>query len=174
MMAIKTTKGDLLDVMSLQEQIDHIVFDYMDTSVRHEIAHEQLNELFAEVQQYFTNYVKKNNGVLPDASTYWHMFVSCVSQLSYFLSITTFTISQQATDKMQALQYAQLAVATLPQMKSEDDELLVNEMQEQYTALIEDETKMREVVDALATERNDVATSLQLFATYMTQHSALS
>ncbi|CDZ99907.1 hypothetical protein BN1050_00356 [Metalysinibacillus saudimassiliensis] len=174
MMAIKTTKGDLLDVMSLQEQIDHIVFDYMDTSVRHEIAHEQLNELFTEVQQYFASYIMKNNGVLPDASTYWLMFVSCVSQLSYFLSITTFTTAQQSADKTQAVQYAELAVATLPQMKNEDDELLVDEMNEKYTALIEDETKMREVVASLATARNDVATSLRLFAHYVTQHTVTS
>jgi len=168
-MAIKTTKGDLLDVMHLQETIDQVVFDYLDTSVRHEIAHEQLVALFSEVQTYFTNYITKNNGAIPQPSTYWHMFVSCVSQLSYFLSITTFTTAQQA----QALAYAQLAVTTLPKIKSEDDELLVADMKAQYIKLITEPTEQQRILEALTTQRNDVATSLQLLADYMTQHTAL-
>lgn len=172
-MAIKKTKGDLLDVMSLQEQIDQVVFDYFDTSVRHEIAHEQLMKLFTEVRTYFTDYLAKNDGVLPAASTYWHMFVSCASQLSYFLAITTLTTAKQPQDTALALEYATLAVQTLPHLKTEDDELMVEEMKQQFTVLIEDKDKKEQLVGALTNERNDVGASMRLLADYMAQHTVI-
>ncbi|GGG27275.1 hypothetical protein GCM10007425_22300 [Lysinibacillus alkalisoli] len=135
-MTIKRTKGDLLDIMSLQEQVEQIVFDYMDTSVRYEIAYEQLNPLFQETINYYMTYLDKQQA-LPTASTYWHMFASTTAQLSFFLSVVLLSTAKTDEQRKEGMTLAHIAVTSLPYVQAESIDLVVQEMNDTYTRLLE-------------------------------------
>ncbi|MEG0261207.1 MAG: hypothetical protein RR651_15165, partial [Lysinibacillus sp.] len=65
--------GDHLDIVALQEKMNGIVFDYMDTSNNHEKAVKELKPMFVQVTSFYKSYVDNREGELPTANTYWHL-----------------------------------------------------------------------------------------------------
>ncbi len=69
----------------LQEKVDEIIFDYIDTSKNWGKAYKGLNNLFQQTVQFYEKYVDENN--IPEANVYWTLFLDVVGRLIYFKTL---------------------------------------------------------------------------------------
>ncbi|MED3662645.1 hypothetical protein NST62_07815 [Ureibacillus sp. FSL K6-8385] len=83
-MARIQVNNDILNLVQLQEELDGILFDYIDTSQKWDSAYNELKQLLEELIAYFKNYLRKNDGKLPDNEMYWSLFMDITSRIIYF------------------------------------------------------------------------------------------
>ncbi|RUL57109.1 hypothetical protein [Lysinibacillus antri] len=87
--------NNALNILSLKESMDEIIFNYIDTSKNWEKAYSSIGELLDDAVEYFSNYVKGNNGQLPNENTYWVLFMDLTSKLLYFQTLAFFRLKLQ-------------------------------------------------------------------------------
>lgn len=159
-------KGDLVDIMSVQEEIERIVFDNMETSNRYAIAEQSLNEIWQQLQAYYQNYISKNDGALPKPSTYWHLFMNSVSQSAYFLALAMLENTAN-TNEQQAKELLQLATMLLPISDKEKNKAFLEEILATLQPLLTNE-QLATVKQQAIHEKGDLTSCLNVFFTVIT------
>ena len=77
-------KNNILNLAELQEKLNRVVFDYVDTTQKWEKAQENLKQLQSQMVVYFKQYIERNEGALPSGNPYWVLFLDLASRLIYF------------------------------------------------------------------------------------------
>ena len=77
-------KNNILNLAELQEKLNRVVFDYVDTTQKWEKAQENLQHLQLQLVEYFEQYISRNDGALPSGNPYWVLFLDLASRLVYF------------------------------------------------------------------------------------------
>lgn len=73
-----------LNITAIEEQLNQIIFEYIDTSENWQKAVTELSEIERELEQFFITSIDNNNGSLPKGNAYWYLFLDIVSKLLYF------------------------------------------------------------------------------------------
>ncbi|MGE7666588.1 GTPase [Ureibacillus composti] len=81
-------KNNLLNVSQLQEKMDEVIFDNIDTSHNWKKAYHDLDVLFNQLVAYYKNYVEQNDGKLPKSNLYWALFMDVAARLMYFRALS--------------------------------------------------------------------------------------
>ena len=84
-MSSNNTKG-LLNLSTLHQKSDEIIFDYIDSKPNWEIAFKQLDSLLEECTTFFLKTVATTNKI-PKAAPYWSLFLDLNSKLIYFCTL---------------------------------------------------------------------------------------
>lgn len=119
-----------LDIISMQEQVDEIVFNYIDTSANYEQAYKQIAPKLDEAMQFLQRYLEKNSLQVPPSNTYWTIFAGLVSKLAYFKAFTMWKLQHGSTEEMNRLFVASAYV--LPNKETEASEEILEDIAVQY------------------------------------------
>jgi hypothetical protein len=161
---------DHLDIVKLQEKMNAIVFDYLDTSNNYPKAMRELNPLYIQVTTYYKEYVNQRAGELPKANTYWHLFIDCCAKLCYFLAASTYYSSnalQETPEKVEHL--LKIAAYSLPSIEQEENELLLTDIFALLTEVLDDEEKATIIRNEVLSQKGDVKQCLQQFKLFVDQ-----
>ncbi|MEE3805797.1 hypothetical protein V2H29_02420 [Lysinibacillus fusiformis] len=159
---------DHLDIVKLQEKMNAIVFDYLDTSNNYPKAMRGLNPLYSQVTTYYKEYVDHRSGELPSANTYWHLFIDCCAKLCYFLAASTYYSSnalQKTPEKVERL--LTIAAYSLPGIEQEENELLLTDIFALLKEVLEDEEKMTTIRNEVLAQKGDVKQCLEQFKAFV-------
>lgn len=161
---------DHLDIVKLQEKMNAIVFDYLDTSNNYPKAMRELNPLYIQVTTYYKEYVNQRAGELPKANTYWHLFIDCCAKLCYFLGASTYYSSnalQKTPEKVEHL--LKIATYSLPSIEQEENEQLLEDIIALLTEVLEDEEQATIIRNEVLSQKGEVKQCLQQFKLFVDQ-----
>lgn len=161
---------DHLDIVKLQEKMNAIVFDYLDTSNNYPKAMRELNPLYIQVTTYYKEYINQRAGELPKANTYWHLFIDCCAKLCYFLAASTYYSSnalQETPEKVEHL--LTIAAYSLPSIEQEENEQLLEDIMALLTEVLEDEEKVTNIRNEVLSQKGEVKQCLQQFKLFVDQ-----
>lgn len=161
---------DHLDIVKLQEKMNAIVFDYLDTSNNYPKAMRELNPLYIQVTTYYKEYINQRAGELPKANTYWHLFIDCCAKLCYFLAASTYYSSnalQETPEKVEHL--LTIAAYSLPSIEQEENEQLLEDIMALLTEVLEDEEKATKIRNEVLSQKGEVKQCLQQFKLFVDQ-----
>lgn len=128
--------NNVLNIATLQQKMETVVFDYIDSSQNWGIAYQKLSELFTQMVNYFNERVAHENGQLPKVNTYWSLFLNISSQLIYFTALAKQHAEQLTAETKQNIANAYMAAANiLPNATTEEMEEYLDEVQKSYQAL---------------------------------------
>ena len=136
-MAVKV-KNDIMDLLGMKEKMDVIVFDYIDTSKHWAKAFKGLSSMLHQAIDHYKAYVKKHDGQIPAANSYWLLFADLTAKLAYFNALVMHelqnekdvTINQQELENL-----VLLAGFGLPAIDDEENEELLKEIFKLYKKL---------------------------------------
>ncbi len=130
-------KNDLLNLPKLQEQVDTIVFDSIDSKPNWSKAYEQLDGLLQKVAQNFNGYIASNEGAMPKASTYWTLYMDIAAKMLYFIGLAqSHLIDEHDPEaKAQVLERYKISASCLPNASLEDNEEFISEVKKSIEQL---------------------------------------
>lgn len=129
-----------LNIVQLQEELDGILFNYIDTLQKWEKAFEELKRLLEEITTYFKNYVESKNGQLPENEMYWSLFMDIVSKIIYFKTVAYLNLVKDLDEEQKTLIKNAFhdAANCLPNVQGRNKEFL-QEIGQTYHQLFDDE-----------------------------------
>lgn len=131
-------KNDLLNLPKLQEQVDTIVFDSIDSKPNWSKAYEQLDGLLQKVAQNFNSFITSKEGVMPKASTYWTLYMDIAAKILYFTGLAQSHLmdEQDPEAKAQVLERYKLSASCLPNASLEENEEYISEVKKSIEQLL--------------------------------------
>ena len=124
-------KNNILNLAELQEKLNRVVFDYVDTTQKWEKAQENLQDLQSQMVVYFEQYISRNEGALPSGNPYWVLFLDLASRLVYFNSLVKQNLVSdldEATRNEIANAY-EMAANIFPYKQSEENDEFLEEIE---------------------------------------------
>ena len=164
---------DHLDIVKLQEKMNSIVFDYLDTSNNYTKAMRSLTPLYTQVTTFYKEYLGARAGELPKANTYWHLFIDCSAKLCYFLAASIFYASnelQKTPEKVESL--LTIAAYSLPSIEQEENEEFLTAIFALYGDVVEDHEKVSALRDDVLAQQGEAKQCLQRFKLFVEKEIA--
>jgi len=163
---IQVTNG-ILNLFQLQEELDGILFNYIDTSQKWDKAYEELKELLDELTAYFKNYLQEHDGRLPDNEMYWSLFIDNVSRILYFKTVAYMNLQKDMTEEQKELIKSALhdAAGCLPHVQGRNFEFL-QEISQTYDLLFNENAHFEKYY---FDKNNGLADCLENFKAYCVQ-----
>lgn len=119
----------LLKVSVMEDHLNQVIFDCIDTSEKWDQAEKELLEMERELEQFFVKTIDGNNGELPKENSYWYLYMDVVSKVLYFRSLASSSLKPNdekvATKSLAAMT---TVVRTLPNNHLEDNKDFLNEV----------------------------------------------
>ncbi|QDP99513.1 hypothetical protein FOH38_02500 [Lysinibacillus fusiformis] len=159
---------DHLDIVKLQDKMNSIVFDYMDTSNSYTKAMRELKPLYTQVITFYKEHVDGLAGEVPTANTYWHLFIDCSAKLCYFLAAATYYSTnelQKMPDKVERL--LTIAAYSLPSIEQEENEGFLTVIFALYREVVGDDEKTTALREGVLTQKGAVKQCLQQFKVFV-------
>lgn len=159
---------DHLDIVKLQEKMDSIVFDYLDTSNNYMKAMRELKPLYTQVTTFFKEYVDGRAGELPSTNTYWHLFLDNSAKLCYFLAMAIYYSSnelQKTPEKVERL--LEIAARSLPSIEQEENEEFLTAILSMYTEVIGDDAKSALLREDVLLQKGNTINCLEKFKQFV-------
>ncbi|MGN4124346.1 hypothetical protein ACMGD3_04895 [Lysinibacillus sphaericus] len=159
---------DHLDIVKLQDKMNSIVFDYLDTSNNYTKAMRGLKPLYAQVTTFYKEHVDGLAGELPTANTYWHLFIDCSAKLCYFLAASTYYATnelQKTPDKVERL--LAIAAYSLPSIEQEENEEFLTAIFALYHEVVGDDEKTTLLREGVLAQKGDVKQCLHQFKVFV-------
>ena len=157
-----------LDIVKLQEKMNSIVFDYLDTSSHYTKAMRALTPLYTQATTFFKEYIESKAGELPKANTYWHLFIDCSAKLCYFLAASIYYSSnelQKTPEKVERL--LAIAASSLPSIEQEENEEFLSAIFALYSDVVEDQDKVAALRENVLAQKGDAKQCLQQFKVFV-------
>lgn len=155
-------KRDHLDIVKLQEEMDSVVFDYIDTSSNYKKAARELNQMHTQVTTFYKDFIAGRAGEIPPSNTYWFLFIDCSAKLCFFLATAIYYSSnelQETPIKVEKL--LETAARTLPNINQEENEEFLTAVFALYTEVVADETKTVALREEVLAQKGTVTKCLQ-------------
>ena len=136
-------KNNILNLAELQEKLNRVVFDYVDTTQKWDKAQENLQQLQSQMVVYFEQYVSRNEGALPSGNPYWVLFLDLASRLIYFNNLVKQNLLSnidEATQNEIANAY-EISAKIYPYKQSEESDEFLDEV-EKSLQQITDSTRL--------------------------------
>lgn len=151
-MSTKISSQQSLNLLQLKEQLDEVVFNYIDTSQKWGVAHAKIEQLLKAVVQHFDQYVKAN-GELPKENTYWVLFLNLSYKLIYFHTITGYH-GNVLPNKERTVELLILSAKCIPNVQSENHAEFLSEIAQSLETVIEQEGKQAEFEKEILQQNN--------------------
>ena len=157
-------KREHLDIMELQEKMDRIVFDYIDTSNNYRKAMRDLNQLYTQVTSFYKDYMDEYTDEIPPSNTYWFLFIDCSAKLCYFLAASIYYASNELQETPQKVeQLLETAARCLPNLEQEENEEFLKAIFNLYAEIVADETQTVQLRDEVLEQNGNVTQCLKHF-----------
>lgn len=157
-----------LDIVKLQEKMDNIVFDNIDTSNNYKKAMRELSQIYTQVTTFYKDFIDGHAGELPPKSTYWYLFIDCSAKLCYFLALATYYASNELqTTPLKVEKLLETAARTLPNIEKEENEEFLTAVFALYTEVVADEPKIVTLREEVRTRKGTVQDCLQQFKQFV-------
>lgn len=162
--------NNILNLVQLQEELDGILFDYVDTSQKWDKAYEKLDVLLNELMTYFNSHIQRNNGNLPEGDVYWTLFMDIASRLIYFKTVASMNLVGATCEKEKESIHNALhdAANCLPNVQSRNLDFL-QEMSQTYEQMFDGEE--REFEQMYLEKNNSLLDCLTSFKNYCDQEA---
>ena len=128
-----TISNNVLNLADLQQRMDEIIFDYIDSKPNWDKAYLLLDEMLEQTTKYFLNIVDSKNG-LPKPTTYWILFMELNAKLVYFSTLALKNLTQKSkgiTDELIASRF-EIAAKCLTNIHTEENELFLQEIKASF------------------------------------------
>ena len=124
-------KNNILNLAELQEKLNRVVFDYVDTTQKWEKAQENLQQLHSQMVVYFEQYISRNEGALPKGNPYWVLFLDLASRLVYFNNLVKQNLVSDLDETTRnEIAYAyEMAAKIFPYKQSEENDEFLEEIE---------------------------------------------
>lgn len=129
------SKG-LLNLATLSQKADEIIFDYIDSKPNWEKAFKYLDVLLEECTNFFLKTVEKNNE-FPKGNTYWNLFLEINAKLIYFSTLALQHYNQKSigiTDDLLRKRYETSALC-LTTVQTEEASSFLEEIKSSYASV---------------------------------------
>ena len=128
-------KNNLLNVAQLQEKVDEIIFDHIDTSQNWGKAFKGLNNLFQQTVQFYVKYIDENG--IPNTKVYWSLYLDVVGRLVYFKTLAErhLTDIQNDKDVDHIIDGYKVAAKCLPHDNVNNEHELLDEISESFEGI---------------------------------------
>lgn len=125
-------KGKNLNLLQLQNEMNEIVFNYIDTTQKWEKAYTHLDDLLNVAIEHFQSHIKKELKHKLTSDTYSVLFLNIVARTIYFLTIAYKEMKKNNSElyKDNALSLLLHSVKCLPNTKNEENKQFLNEIKE--------------------------------------------
>lgn len=131
------TKNNRVDLMTVQEYVDEVVFNYIDTSNNYQQAYKALSPKLDEGLQYLQTYLTDNQVDVPPSNTYWTLYATLVSKLAYFKAFSMWKLNHGQPEEMNRLFIASAYV--LPNKDTEINDEILADISNHYKAFQQDQ-----------------------------------
>jgi hypothetical protein len=154
-----------LNLIQLKEEMDGIVFNYIDTSQKWDVAHTQLDELLKNAIDYFDSYTKAN-GDLPKENTYWVLFLNFGYKLIYFHTISYYQLKGCDNEevKERVVELLTLAANCIPNVKKRSHGEFLNEIARSLEEIQQEPKIQGEFEKSILEQNNQVKDCILSFA----------
>lgn len=117
---------NILNLVQLQEKLDGVVFDYLDTTQNWKKAFVELDALLKQAISYYQQQVEEKKRNLPKGNVYWVLFMDIASKLIYFRTVAEKNLIDlsDATNKDHILFNLKVAANCLPNVQKGNSEFL--------------------------------------------------
>ena len=122
--------NNVLNLADLQQKMEEIVFDYIDSKPNWEKAYMLLDEMLEQTTRYFVDQVQ-DKGELPQPSVYWTLFTELNAKLIYFTTLALKNREKKSsgiTNEVLANRF-ETAAECLVNIHTEENEEFVKEIQ---------------------------------------------
>ncbi|KGR83451.1 hypothetical protein ACTHQ8_01400 [Lysinibacillus odysseyi] len=140
-------KTNVLNLEELQEQLNHVVFDHIDTALNWERAQSKLQPLYSQAVAYFKETVEQNDGAIPKENSHWMLFMHIASRLVYFENLIKQNMSASLDEASldQITEGYVAAAKILPNCQSDYNEEYFNEINKSLQQLTEGKAAVEKV-----------------------------
>ncbi|KGR86391.1 hypothetical protein CD30_19010 [Ureibacillus massiliensis 4400831 = CIP 108448 = CCUG 49529] len=155
--------GKDLNLLKFKEDMDEIVFNYIDTTQKWEKAYSQLDELLNGAVDYFNSHI---TGVgMPKQNTYWVLFMDITSKLIYFhtLAYQQLKMIQNEDVTKEVLQLYLVAANCIPDVQKLANAEFLMEVAHSYEELKLYNDKQGEFEKVLLKQNNSADKCIQAF-----------
>lgn len=132
-MSTKVPLKNALHILQLKEQMDEVVFNYIDTSQKWEVAYSELDVLLEKTTGYFESYMEAS-GDKPEGNTTAVLFLNVAYKLIYFHTISYYHLEEtdQAAVRDKVLDLLTLAAKCIPDVHKENNAEYLGEIAKSY------------------------------------------
>lgn len=157
-MSTKVPLKDALHLLHFKEQVDEIVFNYIDTSQKWEVAYFELNLLLEKATAYFDS-IMEASGDKPKGNTTAVLFMNSAYKLIYFHTISYYHLKEtnQESSKDKVLELLTLAAKCIPDVKKENHAEYLKEIAKTYEEISQVQGKQQEFEQAILEQNNKIA-----------------
>lgn len=164
-MSTRVPLENTMHTLQLKEQLDEVVFNYIDTAQNWEVAYSKLDKLLEEATVYFHEYMEAS-GDQPKGNTTAIIFLNVAYKLIYFHTISHYHLkdtNQQAV-KENALELLTLAAKCIPDVKKENHAEYLTEIAKSYEKISQVEGKQKEFEQAILEQNTSVSDCFTAFS----------
>lgn len=117
---------NILNLAQLQEKMDGVVFDHLDTTQNWQKAFVELDALLKQAISYYHQQLEETNRNLPKGNVYWNLFMDITSKLIYFRTFAEKNLLDisNSLDKEHVLNNLKVAACCLPNIQKGNYEFL--------------------------------------------------
>jgi len=134
-----------LNINAIEEQLNQIIFEYIDTSESWQKASTELSEIERELEQFFIKYIDENNGSLPKGNAYWYLFMDVVSKLLYFKGVANAKLNKDNEKEMsKVIEAWKASLLILPNNQIENNREFLEEIIKSIQALSNETVNVEE------------------------------
>lgn len=146
-----------LKVSEIEDHLNQVIFECIDTSEKWERVEKELAEIEREMEQFYVKIIDENSGEVPKENSFWHLFLGVVSKVLYFKSLAMASLNEGNEKLAPKLKMAMVtAIETLPNKQTEENEEFLNEISNTIRRLFSEEVEIKPttIKDSLASYKN--------------------
>ncbi|MBD8026795.1 hypothetical protein H9636_08995 [Ureibacillus sp. Re31] len=164
---VPMTNNHTLNLVELNDRMEEIVFNYIDTTQNWKKAYTNLDELVKSAVNHF-NHVVQANGELPKENTYWVLYMNVVCKLLYFHTISNYHLQMNIDQdvKKEVLNLLTVAANCIPDVHMEDNAEFLKELATSYENIELYNGKQGEFEKMIVAQNNRVIDCIKTFSTY--------
>ncbi|MDN4494576.1 hypothetical protein [Ureibacillus aquaedulcis] len=154
-----------VNLLEMKEQLDEVVFNYIDTQQKWEVAYSKLDSLLEKVISYYESYMKAN-GDKPKENTTANLLLTMSYKLIYFHTISNYHLEEmnQVESKDQTLELLTLAANCIPNIQKENHGEVLYEIAKSYEEISQEQGTQQKFVDRILEQNNRITDCFASFS----------
>lgn len=164
-MSTRVPMGNAVNLLQLKEQLDEIVFNYIDTHQQWDIAYSKLDSLLQNVIGYYESYMKAN-GDIPKENTTANLLLNMSYKLIFFHTISYYHLKEtnQEAVKDRTLELLSLAANSIPDAQRENHSEYLEEIAKSYAEISKVQGSQQKFVEAILEQNNRITDCFASFS----------
>ncbi|KGR74465.1 hypothetical protein [Ureibacillus sinduriensis] len=164
-MSTRMPVENTVNLLQLKEQLDEIVFNYIDTNQKWDIAYSKLDSLLKKVLGYYESYMKAN-GDNPKENTTANLLLNMSYKLIFFHTVSYYRLKEtnQEAVKVRVLELLSLAANCIPDVQKENHAEYLEEIAEVYSEISKVQGSQQKFVEGILEKNNRITDCFASFS----------